>query len=1104
MTENTPEIPKQAATSAETLCPRAAPTRGRKILPYVTLVILVALSLLVWRHFENQTEERNRRHFDEYAETMVVAIRKRLIECEMIMQGGAGLFSSSTEVTREQWRNFVTYRRVQGHLPGTQWRFPGIQVIGIARRVHHADLPRHLQKIRSEGISDYTISPPGEREEYSPIIFVEPFDVENEPAVGFDLLSEPLRRKTLELAGSTGSCVISEKIILHSDSKKLNVHGFLLCLPIYEAEKPLLTVEERRAALWGYVVAAFHIEDLIRGISLDAGHKIKLEIFDGPVASQSALMLDSQVSSNDCSNSMFTVSKILDLYGRQWTFLFRATKVFEAQAADRLPRTLLAVSIVISLLIFLFLKMLEGTGERALALARDLTRELEDERAWLGTVIDTAMDAIIALNKEGLILVWNSSAVRMFGYTAEEALGKDFHSILTPPQFYEAAMKGFRSFQKTGGPSILGLTHEIFALRKDGERVPVEITVSMRKNHERNGIVAVVRDITERKKVQAQIVAERKRFYQVLETLPAFVALIGQDHSLPYVNRQFRERFGDPAGRTCHETIFGKALQCSDCRTFEVFRTGSPEFWGWTGLDGRIYQIHDYPYTDSDGSPMVLELGLDITDQKQAEGERVARQAAESANRQKSLFLSNMSHEIRTPMNAILGFAQILERDPKLSSRQREQIGSINRSGQHLLSLINDILDMSKIEAGMNVLNPVAFCLQDLIDDLAMMFRSRAEAKNLQFFVERDANLPYCVMADAGKIRQILINLLGNAIKFTDAGGVSMRVMATSPANPPAEKAKTLQLRVEIEDSGPGISATELTNIFTPFAQGEAGVIAGGTGLGLPISRRLAEMMGGSITVETTVGRGSCFRFDMPLEPSDAAVKEKSPAPRLVTGLESGSGPFRILVVDDMQINRDLLCDLLQPLGFEIRQAENGAEALTIFEEWAPHAVLMDMRMPVMDGYEATRRIKATEKGRDTPVIAVTASAFKDSEDQILATGVSAYLRKPFRAEELYDTLGGCLGLRYVYADDSPVADKGVTPNQLPAINAERVAALPADILQAMRQAVDEGDMTRLAELIDQIEPQDDDVAQVLHALANRYDYVQLGHLLDMRGNKDA
>jgi CheY-like chemotaxis protein len=263
-------------------------------------------------------------------------------------------------------------------------------------------------------------------------------------------------------------------------------------------------------------------------------------------------------------------------------------------------------------------------------------------------------------------------------------------------------------------------------------------------------------------------------------------------------------------------------------------------------------------------------------------------------------------------------------------------------------------------------------------------------------------------------------------------------------------------------------------------------------------------MMGGSITVETTVGRGSLFRFEMPLELSDAAVKEKSPAPRLVTGLEPGTGPFRILVVDDMQINRDLLCDLLQPLGFEVRQAENGAEALTIFDEWDPHAVLMDMRMPVMDGYEAIRRIKATKKGHDTPVIAVTASAFKNSEDLILATGVSAYLRKPFRAEELWNTLGNCLGLRYLYADDSPVHGKGIAPAQLSAINAAKVAALPADILQAMRQSVAEGDMTRMVELIDQVETQDPDVAQALRVLADRYDYVRLVHLLDMGEKKDA
>ena len=980
MTDKTTETTRRGATSDELLSQRAAPTRGRKALPYAALIIMLGLSLLAWQHFENMSALRKLRNFDEYVEAMVIAIRSRLNDYEMIMQGGAGLFLSSTDVTREEWRSYVTYRRIKE-------RFPGIRAMGIARQVRQSDLQKHQQEIRSTGYSDYTVHPQGEREKYCPVIYVEPLNEDSKPVVGFDLLSDPIRKAALELAEATGDSAISEKLPLVYGHGKLDGSGVLLCLPIYGAAKPLQTVEERRAALWGYVISAFYIPDLIQSLSTSNNHKIEFEIFDGDSPDPATLMYDSHVSSVDCSNSMFTANRVIDLYGRKWTLAFHTTPAFESITEDRMPMTLLAGAIVISLLIFLFLKMLEGTGERALAYAHDITHELEEERAWLGTVIDTAMDAIIALDHDGLILVWNSSAVRMFGYTAEEALGKDFYRFLTPPLFYDTAMKGFRSFQKTGGSAILGLTREIFALRKDGEKLPVEITVSSRKSYEKDGIVAVIRDITER---------------------------------------------------------------------------------------------------------------------KQAEGERVARQAADAANHQKSLFLSNMSHEIRTPMNAILGFAQILERDPNLSSKQREQIGSINRSGQHLLALINDILDMSKIEAGMNVLKPVAFSLHDLIDDLAMMFRSRAEAKNLQFSVERDESVPYCVMADEGKIRQVLINLLGNAIKFTAEGGVSMRVRALSPASTSAEKAKTLQLTVEVEDSGPGIPDTDLTNIFTPFGQGEAGVLAGGTGLGLPISRSLAKMMGGGITVETKVGRGSCFRFDIPLELSDAAVKAKNPAPRLVTGLEPGTGPFRILVVDDMQLNRDLLCDLLRPLGFEICQAENGAEALTVFAEWAPHAVLMDMKMPVMDGYEATRRIKATEKGHGTPVIAVTASAFKDSEDQVLATGVSAYLRKPFRPEELWQALGDCLSLRYVYANESSANDNNGTQTQLSAIDPARVAALPADILQAMRQSVDEGDMMRLVELIDQVEPQNADVAQALRFLANQYDYIRLGHLLEKGGTNDA
>jgi len=481
---------------------------------------------------------------------------------------------------------------------------------------------------------------------------------------------------------------------------------------------------------------------------------------------------------------------------------------------------------------------------------------------------------------------------------------------------------------------------------------------------------------------------------------------------------------------------------------------------------------------------------------------QAARVQAEDANRAKSEFLANMSHEIRTPMNAILGFAQIIERDPALNPAHAARMRSINRAGQHLLTLINDILDMAKIEAGMIVLKPHAFSLHDLFDDLEAMLRSRAEAKGLRLIVELDANVPFVVFADEAKLRQVLVNLIGNAVKFTQQGGVAVRVRAEPAAEtdrPVSDSSGAVRLIVEVEDSGPGIPAADLERIFEAFAQGEAGAKAGGTGLGLPIGRKLVEMMGGTLTVLSEVGRGSCFRFDVVLEPTEALPeKMETEAKRRVIGLAPGTGPRRVLVVDDVQDNRDLLRDLLQPVGFEVREARDGEEALAAFAEWSPHAVLMDMRMPGMDGYEATRRIKATDAGRDTPVIAVTASAFKESEEEIRQTGVSAYLRRPFRVEEILEVLGQCLDLRYVYADEP---DKTPARSKASGLTPESVAALPADLRRSMRDAVSEGDMAKLAELLGQIRTNNPDVAAGLHALVERYDYGRLNALLANGGN---
>ncbi|MFZ4617165.1 MAG: ATP-binding protein [Rectinemataceae bacterium] len=467
--------------------------------------------------------------------------------------------------------------------------------------------------------------------------------------------------------------------------------------------------------------------------------------------------------------------------------------------------------------------------------------------------------------------------------------------------------------------------------------------------------------------------------------------------------------------------------------------------------------------------------------------------AAALANQAKSLFVANMSHEIRTPMNAILGFAQVLEGDPSLTAGQAEHVRIITRSGRYLLNLINDILDMSKIEAGRIILNETDFCLHDLLDDLALLFRSRAEAKGLQLLIDRDESVPRYATADEGKLRQILVNLIGNAVKFTETGGVAVRVRADAVAATNAVDGEAMLLVAEVDDSGPGIPVEDMSRIFDAFHQGATGVRAGGTGLGLAISRRFVELMNGQLTFESQMDRGSCFRLEMPIVPAQGIAILEKPVSQRVVGLEPGTGPFRILVVDDNADNRTLLLVLLQSIGFEVAEAKNGVEALETFERWLPHAVLMDMRMPVMDGYEATQRIKATMAGSIIPIIAVTASAFDEDFERVMAAGIYAHLRKPLRSEELFAVLGKCLGLHYVFSEDRTIDPGHLNVAQL---TAESLAALPRETVKAMLQAVEECDSARLTELIASVEKLDAAAAHGLQALADRYDYTRLGQWL--------
>ena len=527
-------------------------------------------------------------------------------------------------------------------------------------------------------------------------------------------------------------------------------------------------------------------------------------------------------------------------------------------------------------------------------------------------------------------------------------------------------------------------------------------------------------------------------------------------------------------------------------------RRGQDLYWRKDG-SGIPVEFVSTPIMVNGKSQGAVVMFNDITERKRAEEELrrykdhledevqqrtadlvLARNAAEAANQAKSAFLANMSHELRTPLNAILGFSTMLRKDPSVPKTLQEKVDIINRSGEHLLTLINDVLEMSKIEAGRVQLEHTAFDLGGLVRDVTDMMQIRAEEKGLQLIVDQSSRFPRYIVGDEARMRQILINLLGNAIKFTEQGGVTLRLGT--------KKNKVTHLKIEVEDSGPGIPAEDQPRIFEPFVQLNDNGTNKGTGLGLSITRQFVEMMGGIVSLQSSLEKGSLFRVELPLDQATESeiVKPKQTEQGMIVGLEPGQPEVHILIVEDQRDNQLLLTQLMENIGLPVKLAENGEEAVQLFQSWLPDLIWMDRRMPVMDGIEATRRIRNLPGGQQVKIIAVTASAFSEQRTEMINAGMDDFVRKPYRSAEIYECLTKHLGIRFIFEDHDETQQPTVK------LTPEMLSVLPNKLRADLEDALEKLDADQIELLIEQVTPHDSTLKKTLSHYAENFDYISI------------
>jgi PAS domain S-box-containing protein len=1111
------------------------------------------------------------RRFELTSAQVALRIQERLGSYALILQGAAGLFAGSNSVDRKEWQTYVEKL-------GAQERVPGVQGIGFSKIVPPDQLAAHVASIRAEGFPEYTVRPSGERAVYTSIIYLEPFEVRNLRAFGFDMFSEPVRRNAMERARDTGESALSGKVELVQETGKEIQAGTLMYVPVYRNGAPLDTVEQRRSALIGWTYSPYRMQDLMGGIlanwTSNEGKVVELHIYDGPEAKADKLLFDSHPASAPHADSIFYQQRKVEFHGNQWLLVFDAIEGTVTISYAGAWATLIGGFALSGLLCGLMLSLI-NTRIRAKVIANSLTEEirrressLKDSEAFGRAILDSVSTEIAVLDRSGVIVAVNDPWRRFALENSAEAgkpspqaeVGANYFAVCDTgtgrPSDDADASKAGKGIRAVLDGSVLGFAMEypchspdqqrwfsmsVTPLRTNNGGVVVahgditkrkQIEEALRESEERwkfaidgsgdglwdwnvaqstvyfsprwkemlgftqdeigsgldewskrvhpddmaqamadvqahfdgkttvyinehrvsckdgslkwildRGLVVerdtankplrmigTHTDITERAQAEAALQESENRFRNLFKDIPAVaVQGYGEDGTARYWNEASERLYGyradEAIGRNMLDLIIPAEMRDGVREAMRgMFETATPIPAGELSLlrkDGsRVDVFSSHAYVHVPGrAPEMFCVDIDITERKQTEAElqqhrhhleelvlsrtaelSQARDAAEAANRAKSMFLASMSHELRTPMNGIMGMTDLVLR----RATDPEQIDWLNKSqgaAKHLLSVINDILDISKIESDRLMLEEQDFSLAEALDDAMHMQDAPAQAKGLSLSWHIDPALPDQLCGDAMRLRQILINFTGNAIKFSERGQITVRASAA------AEDSQSVLLKIEVTDQGVGISPEQQARLFHAFAQADGSMTRkyGGTGLGLIISKRIALLMGGDAGVISEEGRGSTFWVTLRLRRAtsdpQAAKSPPTESPReTLARLFPGA---RVLVAEDEPVNREVLVFLLEDVGLAPDVASNGQEAVEKASGGGYALILMDVQMPVMSGLEATGAIRELPGMANIPILALTANAFDEDRDVCLAAGMDDHIGKPVDTDAL-------------------------------------------------------------------------------------------------------